>query len=132
MAGIRQHATTPELAVRRALRAIGRRYRFSNSDLPGTPDLTNRAERWAILVHGCFWHRHTGCRRTTTPKQNRTAWEEKFAANVSRDRRKAAELRRRGYAVLTIWECETEDDARLQERLQVKFRMVDRRREAKK
>lgn len=114
MAGIRQHATTPELAVRQALRALGIAFRTKNRDLPGSPDLANRARKWAIFVHGCYWHRHEGCDRTTTPTRNREAWEEKFDANVARDRRTAAALAALGYDVLTVWECETRSAGELQ------------------
>ncbi len=105
---IRQSDTTPELIVRRALYAQGLRYRSRNRDLPGSPDIANRTARWAVFVHGCFWHRHPRCVRTTTPKRNREFWLEKFAANRARDRRAIAKLRRLGYAVLVVWECEAE------------------------
>lgn len=108
MAGIRQKGTTPELAVRRALTRLGLRYRITNRDLPGSPDLANRSRRWAIFVHGCFWHRHRDCRRTSTPTRNREFWEAKFTANIERDRRAVDALRRAGYHVATVWECETE------------------------
>lgn len=117
MAGIRQHSTKPELAVRRALRELGASYRISNRDLPGSPDVANRGQGWAIFVHGCYWHRHPGCARATTPTRNREAWEEKFTGNVERDRRKAAALEQLGFRVLTIWECETEDAEGLRRRL---------------
>jgi DNA mismatch endonuclease (patch repair protein) len=117
MAGVRQKDTAAELAVRRALTAIGLRYRVRNRDLPGTPDVANRARRWVIFVHGCFWHRHAGCTRTTTPQRNRQFWEQKFAANVARDRRAVASLRRRGFRVLVVWECQTLEPALLCRRL---------------
>jgi DNA mismatch endonuclease (patch repair protein) len=75
--------------------------------LPGSPDLVTRDGLLAIFVHGCFWHRHRGCPRTTTPKRNKVFWLAKFRANMSRDRRKARALRARGVDVLVIWECET-------------------------
>ncbi len=105
---IRQKGTTPELAVGAALRALGAHYRTSNRDLPGSPDIANRSKRWAIFVHGCFWHRHEGCRRTTTPSRNRDFWLAKFAANVARDARAIAALEAQGFRVLVIWECESE------------------------
>jgi len=106
---IRQQDTTPERAVRRFLYAIGVRFRVRNRDLPGSPDVANRAARWAVFVHGCFWHRHPNCRRSTTPKRSREFWVAKFEANVARDARAVEELRSRGYRVVVIWECETED-----------------------
>ncbi len=107
MSRIRQAGTLPELAVRTALRSLGHGYRTRNRDLPGTPDLANRKKRWVIFVHGCFWHRHPGCVRSTTPRRNRQLWEQKFDSNMARDASKAARLRRLGYSVLTVWECQT-------------------------
>ena len=117
MAGIRQHATAPELEVRRVLRELGIAYRIRNRDLPGSPDLANRSRKWAVFVHGCFWHRHKGCYRTTTPTRNRKLWEEKFAANIARDAAGASELRKRGFLVVAVWECETRNGERLQRKL---------------
>jgi len=126
MAGIRQESTKPELAVRSALRELGASYRISNRDLPGSPDIANRSQKWAIYVHGCFWHRHEGCARTTTPSRNRGAWEAKFAANIARDRAKLAQLEALGFRVLTIWECETTDAHTLRARVE-RF-LIDARR----
>src|SRR5688572_15632999 len=89
---VRQKGTRPELLVRRALSALGHRFRLANRDLPGSPDIANRSRRWAVFVHGCFWHRH-GCKASTTPARNREFWEAKFARNVARDQRRAGELR---------------------------------------
>jgi DNA mismatch endonuclease (patch repair protein) len=114
---IRQSGTDAELRVRAALTAAGLRYRTSNRDLPGSPDIANRARGWAVFVHGCFWHRHEGCRRTTTPTRNRDFWVAKFEANVRRDARAVEALGALGYAVLVVWECEAEDDALLGERV---------------
>lgn len=117
MAGIRQKGTAPELTVRKAVRALGHRYSAVDTKLPGTPDLVNRDEHWVIFVHGCYWHRHAGCVRASTPRNNRDAWEKKFAENVARDRRKSAALRRLGYSVFTIWECETSYPAKVSKRI---------------
>ena len=108
MGRVRQSGTTPELRVRRVCSALGMRYRTRNRDLPGSPDLANRRRRWAIFVHGCYWHRHLGCPRATTPKTNRDFWLAKFARNCERDRQAYAALEATGYAVLVVWECETE------------------------
>lgn len=117
MANVRRTGTAPELAVRRVLRLLRIPFKTQNADLPGSPDLADRSNAWAIFVHGCYWHRHAGCKRTTIPKSNRQFWLKKFADNVRRDRRKAAQLRRRGYRVYTIWECETFATRRLATRL---------------
>ena len=119
MADIRQAGTTPELRVRRALSALGVRYCLRNRNLHGSPDIANRTRRWAIFVHGCFWHRHRGCRRTTTPKRNAGFWQAKFEANQMRDQRAISALRRDGYRVLVVWECDTQRDARLRRALTI-------------
>jgi DNA mismatch endonuclease (patch repair protein) len=110
MAGVRQKATQPELLVASLLRRLGQRYRLNNRDLDGSPDFANRRGRWALFVHGCFWHRH-GCSATTTPTRNREFWEAKFARNLARDARCAEALRAAGYRVIVIWECETKRGA---------------------
>lgn len=102
----KQSGTTPELAVRTLVREAGARYRISNRDLPGSPDLANRRRRWAIFVHGCFWHAHEGCVRATLPKRNRTVWRAKFQANRRRDALKRSALVELGYRVCVLWECE--------------------------
>lgn len=117
MATVRQSGTVPELAVRRAAVAAGLRFTLSNRDLPGSPDLANRTRRFAVFVHGCFWHRHSGCPRTTTPARNRAFWAEKFSANVSRDRRAMRALRAMHYAVIVVWECQVADAPRLERKL---------------
>ena len=117
MAGIRQRDTRAEVEVRRVLRELGVRYRVNVKTLPGRPDVANATRRLAVFVHGCFWHRHPGCRRTTTPTRNRDFWLDKFAANVQRDRRSEDALRALGYRVAVIWECETEDSVGLATRL---------------
>ncbi len=109
LARIRQRDTDPELRVRKILTELGLHYRTHNRDLPGSPDIANRKHKWAVFVHGCFWHRHEGCPRATTPKRNRAFWLAKFAANRVRDRRAIRELGQRGFSVLVAWECESHD-----------------------
>ena len=106
LARVRQRGTRPELLVRQALAALGHRYRLSNRDLEGSPDIANRRQGWVVFVHGCFWHRH-GCRASSTPTRNREFWEAKFLRNIARDQRTAESLRARGYKVVVIWECQT-------------------------
>lgn len=107
MKGIRRAGTGPELVVRSILSSLGARYRWSNRDLPGSPDLANRTRGWAIFVHGCFWHGHQGCPAAKLPASNAPFWAAKIADNVERDRRKAKELRAKGLHVLVVWECQT-------------------------
>lgn len=106
MARVRRKGTAPEGLVRDALSRLGRRYTLHNEDLPGSPDFANRSKKWAVFVHGCYWHHHAGCPRATTPKSNVEFWLAKFAANERRDARTVVELENMGYAVATIWECE--------------------------
>jgi DNA mismatch endonuclease (patch repair protein) len=103
---VRRRDTSAELAVRRILFRGGLRYRITNRDLPGSPDIANRSARWAVFVHGCFWHHHEGCARATVPRNNRTFWLDKFTANAARDARVTTELRQRGYKCIVVWECE--------------------------
>lgn len=106
MALVRHKNTGPEWAVRRRLWAAGYRYRLHVSSLPGRPDLLFRASRLAVFVHGCFWHRHSGCSRTRTPKSNVAFWERKFRENQLRDQRNQMALESLGWVVEVIWECE--------------------------
>ncbi|MBK3735767.1 DNA mismatch endonuclease Vsr [Azospirillum brasilense] len=117
MARIGPRDSKPEMIVRRMVHALGYRFRLHRRDLPGTPDLIFPRLRKVIFVHGCFWHRHEGCRLTTTPKTRAEFWQEKFSRNVERDARKEDELRSLGWDVLTIWECETRKPDILRNRL---------------
>lgn len=113
----RRRDTKPELLVRRQLHDLGISFRLSNRDLPGSPDIANRRRRWAIFVHGCFWHQHPACRGATFPKRNRGFWREKFAQNARRDQKKIAALEAAGFTVLVVWECETRNVRALRGRL---------------
>lgn len=108
MANIRQKATTPENLFAAWLRRKGIHASRQARDLPGSPDFANRRRRWAVWVHGCFWHRHRGCSRTTTPRRNRAFWLAKFEANIARDRRNRKSLRALGYSTFELWECDLE------------------------
>lgn len=105
MAGIRGKETQPERALRRALHALGVRYRLHDKRLPGRPDLVFPKYRAVCLVHGCFWHRHKGCRYATSPATRPEFWQRKFAENVARDKRNEQALRAAGWRVATVWEC---------------------------
>ncbi|MCE7888802.1 MAG: DNA mismatch endonuclease Vsr [Sorangiineae bacterium PRO1] len=106
MASIRGHNTRPELAVRRAMHAAGLRFRLHRKDLPGKPDLVFPRYRTVVFVHGCFWHRHAGCEVARLPEANRDWWKEKFRRNRMRDSRQQRALRRDGWNVIVVWECE--------------------------
>ncbi|MFW2831556.1 very short patch repair endonuclease [Sphingomonas sp. ID0503] len=106
MSRIRSKDTSPELALRKALHALGLRFRIHDKRLPGKPDIVLPRFKAVVLVHGCFWHRHGGCKVATTPKSNTPFWQEKFDRNVERDRRNVAALEGLGWRVLVAWECE--------------------------
>ena len=107
MARVRQKGTSPEIEVRSVLHRWGYRFRLHRRDLPGTPDIVLPGRRIAIFVNGCFWHRHDGCARTTTPKRNADYWSAKFRRNRERDEANYAKLQAMGWSVFVVWECET-------------------------
>lgn len=121
MRAVKREHTSPELTVRRLLHALGLRFRLHKRALPGSPDIVLSKHRTVIFVHGCFWHRHPGCRYASVPKTRQEYWIPKFMANIERDARKASELEALGWRVLTVWECETRDLAALNERLRRDF-----------
>ncbi|WP_372922379.1 very short patch repair endonuclease [Roseovarius sp.] len=105
MAGIKGKNTKPELALRRALHARGFRYRLHSTKVHGRPDLVLPKHRAVVFVHGCFWHRHEGCRYATTPSTRQEFWQRKFVANVARDAAVRRRLLEDGWRVATVWEC---------------------------
>ena len=117
MARIRGRDTKPEMIVRRIAHALGFRFRLHRRDLPGSPDLVFPKYRAVIMVHGCFWHRHPGCRYASSPKTRVRFWEAKFEGNVVRDRRNEEALGELGWRVMVIWECETGDREAVAERI---------------
>ncbi|WP_311968601.1 DNA mismatch endonuclease Vsr [Pseudomonas baltica] len=118
---VKREHTAPEIIVRRLLHRCGLRFRLHARSLPGSPDVVLPKRRTVIFVHGCYWHRHPGCRYASTPKTREDFWLPKFASNVERDGRKAAQLRDLGWRVLVVWECETKDVASLDARLRNEF-----------
>jgi DNA mismatch endonuclease (patch repair protein) len=109
MSLVRSRDTKPEMRVRKALHAAGLRYRLHVRRLPGVPDMVFPSRRVALFVHGCFWHRHSGCSAARLPKSRVEFWESKLTGNASRDIRNQAELEALGWGVLVVWECETRD-----------------------
>lgn len=107
MRSVRRQDTAPELVVRRAAHALGLRFRLHRKELPGTPDLVFPKHRTVIFVHGCFWHRHDGCRKATMPKTRVDFWTSKFRRNQERDEQSATRLKALGWRVIVIWECQT-------------------------
>lgn len=106
MSRIRSRDTSPEISLRKALHALGLRFRLDNRKLPGKPDLVLPRYKAAVFVHGCFWHRHEACKVATTPKSNTDFWLQKFDRNIARDTRVIDELRALGWHVFVAWECE--------------------------
>ncbi|WP_421666846.1 very short patch repair endonuclease [Pseudomonas protegens] len=121
MRAVPQKNSKPELLVRSLLHSLGLRFRIHRKDLPGTPDIVLPRYRAVIFIHGCFWHRHPGCRYATTPKTRQEYWLPKFEANVQRDVRKETQLEELGWRVLIVWECETRDLKELEERIRQDF-----------
>ena len=105
MAGIRGKHTRPEVGLRKSLHARGLRFRLHVRSLPGAPDIVLPRWRAAILVQGCFWHRHEGCRYATTPATRPEFWQTKFRENVARDRRNTELLIKGGLRIAVVWEC---------------------------
>jgi len=117
MSRIRSVNTKPEMLVRRLLHGIGYRYALHRRDLPGVPDLVFPSRRKIIFVQGCFWHQHSRCIDGRVPKSRVTYWRTKLLRNVQRDHRNMRRLRRNGWRVMKVWECETVRTEALRERL---------------
>ena len=111
MSRIRGANTKPELAVRSMLHRMGYRFRASDKKLPGKPDIVLPKYRTVIFVHGCFWHRHPGCKYTYTPKSRLDFWSRKFGDNVTRDKNNLSLLKKAGWLPIVVWECEIERNA---------------------
>jgi DNA mismatch endonuclease (patch repair protein) len=107
MSRIRGKDTKPEMVVRSALHRMGFRYRLHVRKLPGCPDIVLTKYRTVVFVHGCFWHRHRGCRNCSMPTNNREFWRAKLEGNAVRDKTNARALRKQGWRVIVVWECET-------------------------
>lgn len=109
MSRVRSKDTKPERTVRSLLHRMGYRFRLHGRELPGRPDIILPKYRTVIFVHGCFWHRHEGCSRSSVPGTRTEFWQQKFNENVERDRRTMRELEATGWRVLIVWQCELKD-----------------------
>ena len=132
MSHIRGKNTKPEILVRKGLHARGFRFRLHNKKLPGNPDIVLPKYGVTIMVNGCFWHGHKGCRYATKPKSNVEFWETKIARNKHRDEVTAAHLEALGWTVITIWECELRTSSLLDDRLNTLAEEIRRAYEIKK
>lgn len=117
MSRIKGKNTSPELRVRSILHGMGYRFRLHRKDLPGCPDIVLPKLQKVIFVHGCFWHRHRGCKYATTPSTNVDFWLRKFDVNVERDKEVQKRLKQLGWTVLVIWECDLKDSTKLNTKL---------------
>ena len=118
MSRIRGKDTKPEILVRKGLHARGFRFRLQDRKLPGRPDIVLPKYGVAIMVNGCFWHGHKGCRYATKPKSNAEFWETKIARNIHRDEVTAAHLEALGWTVIVVWECELRGKEKAEARIQ--------------
>ena len=132
MSRIRGKNTKPEILVRKGLHARGFRFRLHNKKLPGSPDIVLPKYGVAIMVNGCFWHGHKGCRYATKPKTNIEFWEAKIARNRHRDEVTTAHLEALGWTVITIWECELRTNSQLDDRLNTLAEEIRRAYETKR
>jgi DNA mismatch endonuclease (patch repair protein) len=124
MGRIRGTNTKPELLVRSLLHRMGYRFRLHVSDLPGKPDIVLPKWQKVIFVHGCFWHRHPGCALAYEAKSRKMFWQKKLEGNAKRDRRVCAELRRMGWKVSIVWECQTKKVATLERKIRAIVRRL--------
>ena len=106
MRAVKSKNTAPEILARKAAHRLGFRFRVHGSQLPGRPDIVLPKHRTVIFVHGCFWHAHNGCRKSSLPKSNVAFWKEKIERNRLRDRRTYASLKKLGWRVVILWQCE--------------------------
>lgn len=120
MAGIKGKDTLPERVVRSLVHGLGLRFRLHGKSLPGRPDLVLAKHRTVIFVHGCFWHRHS-CGLAAVPKTRPNFWAAKFNANTGRDARNKIELKKLGWRVIEVWECQVRDLATLRDQLRGEF-----------
>ena len=113
MSRIRGRDTTPERLVRSLIHRLGYRFRLHAQELPGHPDIVLPRLKTVVLVHGCFWHRHSRCRLAYTPKTRKAFWKIKFADNQARDVAVRRRLTKLGWKIITIWECQTTNEQSL-------------------
>lgn len=113
MTQIRSKDTKPEILVRKLLHSIGYRFRLGRKDIPGIPDIVLPKYKTAIYVHGCFWHRHEGCKYAYSPKSKIDFWNNKFATNIKRDQEVSEKIKNSDWKQLIIWECQTRNKDQL-------------------
>jgi len=117
MALVHSKNTKPEIAVRRLVHSLGFRYRLHSKRLPGKPDMVFPSRQKIIFVHGCFWHRHKGCPNTRLPKSRLDFWKPKLEANQARDKKNQLKLKKLGWKILVVWECEIKKSTKLTQKV---------------
>ena len=117
MQKVKSKDTHPEMVVRRLLHKAGYRYRLHRKDLPGKPDIVFPSRRKIVWVHGCFWHRHPGCKYNRMPASNQSYWTPKLEINVVRDEQALYQVTAEGWEAMVVWECEIKDSEELLRRL---------------
>lgn len=118
MSHIRSRDTQPEKTVRKILTRLGKKYRLHNKKLPGRPDIVIPKSKTVIFVNGCFWHQHKGCKRQTMPKVNLKYWKKKLERNIKKQKEDIKLLKKRGWKVFIIWECEAKKEKLLNKKVQ--------------
>jgi DNA mismatch endonuclease (patch repair protein) len=106
MSKISGKETKPEIIVRKHLFSHGFRYRKNEKKLPGKPDIVLPKYKTVIFVHGCFWHGHQNCKKSALPQTNHEFWENKIQKNIERDKSKQKELKKLGWKIITVWQCQ--------------------------
>ena len=126
MRRVRSSGTRPEIIVRRLLHQLGARFRLSTGrKLPGQPDVVLPSRKIVVFIHGCFWHQHSCPRGARRPSSNVSYWNKKLDRNIQRDRAVKVELRRQGWKVIVVWECEIRDFTKLRRRLKRVLQSVE-------
>jgi len=106
MSRVKSKDTGPELILRSALHRAGFRYSLRRKDLPGKPDIVMPSRNTVVFVHGCFWHQHKNCPKSSLPESNKKFWEAKLMGNVKRDASVISKLKAMGWRVIVVWECQ--------------------------
>lgn len=117
MSKIRSKNTLPEITVRKFLAASGLRYRLHPVKLAGKPDIVLHSFRTVIFINGCFWHQHKGCKRQSIPKSNKKYWDKKLEKNINKQKENISNLKKQGWKIIIIWECETKEEVNLKKLL---------------
>lgn len=117
--------TSPELAVRKVLSSLGGKYRLHDKKLFGKPDIVIKRLKTVFFINGCFWHQHTGCKRKSVPKSNKDYWEIKLKNNVLKQKQDIIKLKKLGWNVFIVWECETKNQYKLFDKIKILYAKIN-------